>query len=40
MVVFKVDPCGIICVLIVYGALFYADYVVVKHIIITTMSET
>lgn len=40
MVVFRADPCGIICILIVYGALFYADYVVVRHIIMTTMSDT
>lgn len=30
------DPCGIICMLITYSAVFYADYVVTKWIVMTT----
>lgn len=38
--VFHGDPCGIICIIIVYSAVIYADYVVVRHIIEPTMSDT
>ncbi|XP_045480619.1 palmitoyltransferase ZDHHC3 [Harmonia axyridis] len=31
------DPCGIACIIITYSAIFYADYVVVKWIILQTM---
>ncbi|ODM95386.1 Palmitoyltransferase ZDHHC3 [Orchesella cincta] len=30
------DPCGIICMFITYSAVFYADYVVTKWIVMTT----
>ncbi|KAK2170000.1 hypothetical protein LSH36_5g15063 [Paralvinella palmiformis] len=40
MVVFRGDPCGIICVLITYGAVVYADYVVVRQLVLPTMSAT
>ncbi|ESO01571.1 hypothetical protein HELRODRAFT_112561 [Helobdella robusta] len=40
MVVFHGDPCGIICLIIVYTAVFYADYVVVRHIVMPTMSDS
>ncbi|KAL3266216.1 hypothetical protein HHI36_010398 [Cryptolaemus montrouzieri] len=31
------DPCGIACIIVTYLAVFYADYVVVKWIILQTM---
>ncbi|KAK9891692.1 hypothetical protein WA026_015660 [Henosepilachna vigintioctopunctata] len=31
------DPCGIACIIVTYIAIFYADYVVVKWIILQTM---
>lgn len=37
MPVFRKDPCGIICLLMTYLAVFYADYVVVKWIILQTL---
>ncbi|XP_050415305.1 palmitoyltransferase ZDHHC3 [Patella vulgata] len=40
MVVFRGDPCGVICILITYTAVFYADYVVVRHLVIPTMAES
>ncbi|XP_017858521.1 PREDICTED: palmitoyltransferase ZDHHC3-like [Drosophila arizonae] len=35
--VFILDPSGIICLIATYGALIYADYVVIQWIIITAM---
>ncbi|KAK7105270.1 palmitoyltransferase ZDHHC3-like [Littorina saxatilis] len=40
MVVFRNDPCGIICIGITYAAVLYADYVIVRHLVIPTMSES
>ena len=40
MAVFRLDPCGIICILITYAAVFYADYVIVKHLIVPSLAET
>uniref|UniRef100_A0A0L8HF72 Palmitoyltransferase n=1 Tax=Octopus bimaculoides TaxID=37653 RepID=A0A0L8HF72_OCTBM len=40
MAVFRSDPCGIVCLLITYGALLYADYAVVRHLVIPVMSDT
>jgi hypothetical protein len=37
MVVFRKDPCGMMCVLMTYMAIFYAVYVVLKWIILQTM---
>jgi len=37
MVVFRKDPCGIICLMMTYLSVFYADYVVVRWIVIQTM---
>ncbi|CAH0560695.1 unnamed protein product [Brassicogethes aeneus] len=34
------DPCGIVCVLVTYSAVFYADYVVIKWIILQTMVDS
>ncbi|XP_022901681.1 palmitoyltransferase ZDHHC3 isoform X1 [Onthophagus taurus] len=31
------DPCGITCIIITYAAVFYADYVVIKWIVLHTM---
>lgn len=31
------DPCGIVCLVITYGAVIYADYVVLRWIILQTM---
>ncbi|KAH8378380.1 hypothetical protein KR093_011084 [Drosophila rubida] len=35
--VFIRDPCGIACLIVTYGAVIYADYVVMRWIILTTM---
>ncbi|OWF44796.1 Palmitoyltransferase ZDHHC3 [Mizuhopecten yessoensis] len=40
MAVFRSDPCGIVCLIITYAAVLYADYVVVRHLVIPTMSDT
>ncbi|GAB1602028.1 palmitoyltransferase ZDHHC3-like isoform X2 [Argonauta hians] len=40
MAVFRSDPCGIVCLLITYGALLYADYAVVMHLVIPVMYDT
>ena len=37
MPVFRKDPCGIICLMMTYLAVFYADFVVVRWIIIETL---
>ncbi|XP_037960111.1 palmitoyltransferase ZDHHC3-like [Teleopsis dalmanni] len=34
------DPCGIVCLIITYGAVFYADYVVMRWIIMQTMQAS
>ncbi|CAG9854511.1 unnamed protein product [Phyllotreta striolata] len=34
------DPCGLVCVLITYLAVFYADYVVIKFVILQTMLDS
>lgn len=33
------DPCGIVCIIVTYLALFYADYVVMRWIILHTMQD-
>lgn len=33
------DPCGIVCITITYLAIFYADYVVTRWIILQTMQN-
>lgn len=38
MAVFRLDPCGIICIILTYIAVFYADYAVVEWMVIPTMS--
>ncbi|CAB4070276.1 ZDHHC3_7_25 [Lepeophtheirus salmonis] len=40
MVFIRGDPCGIICLLMTYGAVFYADYVVVRWIVLQSMNHT
>ena len=40
MVVFRNDPCGVTCLIVTYIAILYADYVVVCHLVVPTMSET
>ncbi|XP_064650851.1 palmitoyltransferase ZDHHC3-like [Lineus longissimus] len=40
MVVFRTDPCGIVCVLITYISVLYADYVVIRHLVMPTLSDT
>lgn len=35
--VFIRDPCGVACLIVTYGAVLYADYVVMRWIILTTM---
>lgn len=34
------DPCGIVCLVITYGAVIYADYVVLRWIILQTMEAS
>ncbi|KAJ8927152.1 hypothetical protein NQ314_020425 [Rhamnusium bicolor] len=34
------DPCGIVCVLITYLAVFYADYVIIKWVVLQTMIDS
>jgi hypothetical protein len=38
--VFRSDPCGFTCLIMTYGAVFYADYVVVRWIVLQTMSAS
>lgn len=33
------DPCGIGCIIITYLAVFYADYVIIKWVILQTMQN-
>lgn len=33
------DPCGIVCIIVTYVAVFYADYVVIRWIILHTMQD-
>ncbi|GBN29156.1 hypothetical protein AVEN_198621-1 [Araneus ventricosus] len=40
MAVFRFDPCGIICIILTYLAVFYADYAVVEWMVIPTMSQS
>lgn len=40
MAVFRKDPCGFFCILMTYGAVLYADYVVVRWIVLQTMPES
>ena len=38
--VFRRDACGVTCLLMTYGAVLYADYVVVRWIVMQTMAGT
>ena len=40
MAVFRKDPCGVTCLLMTYAAVIYADFVVVKWIVLESMPET
>ena len=40
MVVFRSDPCGIVCIIVTYSAILYADYVVVRHLVMPAMSDS
>ncbi|XP_020905949.1 palmitoyltransferase ZDHHC3 isoform X2 [Exaiptasia diaphana] len=40
MVVFRRDPCGVCCLILTYSAVIYADYCIVNHVIIPTISES
>ena len=40
MVVFRSDPCGIACLIVTYSAILYADYVVVRHLVMPAMSDS
>lgn len=33
------DPCGVVCILITYAAILYADYVVIKWIILQALAD-
>jgi len=39
MTIFVRDPCGIVCILVTYVAVLYADYVVIRWIILQTMQN-
>jgi hypothetical protein len=39
MPIFVRDPCGIVCILLTYVAVLYADYVVIRWIILQTMQN-
>ncbi|CAM1314799.1 Uncharacterised protein r2_g2536 [Pycnogonum litorale] len=40
MVVFRGDPCGVICIFLTYLSVFYSDYVVINWIVLPTMSDS
>lgn len=40
MVVFRKDPCGFTCLLMTYAAVLYADYVVIRWIVLSTMQDS
>ncbi|XP_014247534.1 palmitoyltransferase ZDHHC7-like [Cimex lectularius] len=40
MSLFVKDPCGLICIALTYVAVFYADYVVVRWIVMQTMQDS
>ena len=40
MVVFRGDPCGVICIVITYIAIIYADYVVIRQLVVPAMSDS
>ncbi|XP_012344683.1 palmitoyltransferase ZDHHC3-A isoform X3 [Apis laboriosa] len=37
---FVKDPCGIVCIIITYVAVFYADYVVVRWVILHSLQDS
>ncbi|CAH1098692.1 unnamed protein product [Psylliodes chrysocephalus] len=37
---FVKDPCGVVCILITYMAVFYADYVIIKWVVLQTMLDS
>lgn len=39
MAVFRRDPCGVTCLFMTYGAVLYADYVVVRYIKLSCSSK-
>lgn len=39
MAVFHKDPCGVICLLMTYSAVLHADYCLVQHVIIPTLTD-
>lgn len=39
MSIFVKDPCGFICITLTYIAVFYADYVVIRWVIMQTMQD-
>ncbi|EDO38376.1 predicted protein, partial [Nematostella vectensis] len=40
MAVFRRDPCGVACIVFTYLCVFYADYCIVEHVIIPTLSDS
>ena len=40
MVVFRKDPCGFTCLLMTYAAVLYADYVVIRWIVMQSMPDS
>gem|GEM_PF-6342652 len=39
MSIFVKDPCGIICIILTYLSIIYADYVVIKWVVLETMGD-
>ncbi|XP_048588395.1 palmitoyltransferase ZDHHC3 [Nematostella vectensis] len=40
MAVFRRDPCGVACIVFTYLCVIYADYCIVEHVIIPTLSDS
>ncbi len=38
--VFRSDPCGLTCLVLTYAAVLYADYVVVRWIVMQTLADS
>lgn len=39
MTTFVRDPCGIVCIILTYLSILYADYVIVKWVVIEAMHD-
>ena len=39
MVSFQKEPCGIFCVVLTYICILYADYCIIEHVVVPTLSN-